>query len=366
MTENVDVAIYLPSLTVGGVSRSMINIAKYLDDNYTVELVLARKEGKFLNHITDIEITVLDSRVAKSVFGLKKYLQNKKPDVLLSSPIVSNIAAIVAKMLADSDTRVIVNEPTTLSNQIREFTSLKERSIPYAAKYTYPFADHYIAVSKGVKKELIDYIGVDELEIDVVYNPFDIGKIRAEAQESVSHRWFENNVPVIVAAGRLTQQKDFPTLIRAFDKVLHQQECRLLICGEGPDRQQLEALIDHLEIENEVELTGFVDNLYKHLARGDVFVLSSAWEGFGNVLVEALACGTPVVATDCESGPSEILKDGKLGQLVPVGDYEQLAEAIDQTLENPINSQKLQDRANDFDVQKIGPEYENILFQKNV
>jgi glycosyltransferase involved in cell wall biosynthesis len=178
-------------------------------------------------------------------------------------------------------------------------------------------------------------------KIKVIYNPVITPELFARAEEPLDHPWFRpGEPPVVLGVGRLTQAKDFPTLIRAFALVRKERPARLMILGEGEERPKLEALVRELRLEEDVALPGFVDNPYKYMKRAAVFVLSSRWEGFGIVLVEAMALGTPVVATDCPSGPAEILENGKWGRLVPPGDPEALAKAILDTLEGGVSRVK--------------------------
>jgi glycosyltransferase involved in cell wall biosynthesis len=186
-----------------------------------------------------------------------------------------------------------------------------------------------------------------------------------QAKQPVSHPWFEQNrLPVILAVGRLTKAKDYPTLFRAFSLVRQVRPAKLLILGEGEERSNLERLAIELGIQNDVSMPGFVDNPFAFMAKASVFVLSSAWEGFGNVLVEALACGCPVVATDCRSGPREILDNGRYGRLVPVGDHEALAKAILETLDNPdfpADRQTRLQRAMEFSIDAAVDKYLKVL-----
>jgi glycosyltransferase involved in cell wall biosynthesis len=173
-------------------------------------------------------------------------------------------------------------------------------------------------------------------KIKVIYNPVITPELFAKAEEPLDHPWFRpGEPPVVLGVGRLTQAKDFPTLIRAFALVRKERPARLMILGEGEERPKLEALVRELGLEEDVALPGFVGNPYKYIARAGVFVLSSAWEGLPTTLVEALALGTPVVSTNCKSGPEEILEEGRWGRLVPVGNIEELAKAIGESLSMP-------------------------------
>ncbi|MCA1995460.1 MAG: glycosyltransferase, partial [Coleofasciculus sp. S288] len=186
-----------------------------------------------------------------------------------------------------------------------------------------------VAVSQGVATDLARTASLPLERIQVIYNPVVTPELLTRAKEPLDHPWFNpGEPPVILGVGRLVEQKDFSTLIRAFNQVRQIQPARLMILGSGREKSRLKALVQELGLEDDVAMPGFVQNPYAYMARSAVFVLSSAWEGFGNVIVEAMAVGTPVVSTDCQSGPAEILDDGKYGSLVPVGDSKAIAEAI--------------------------------------
>ncbi|ELZ36066.1 glycosyl transferase family protein [Halorubrum saccharovorum DSM 1137] len=192
----------------------------------------------------------------------------------------------------------------------------------------------------------------------VIHNPAYSKGISEKATERVSHPWFQSDEPpVILGVGSLTPQKDFPTLVRAFNRLRSQQDARLVILGEGDRREELESLIQRYGIGDSVDLPGFVDNPFKYMKQADVFVLSSRWEGFGNVIVEAMACGTPIVSTNCPSGPAEILQNGKYGQLVRTGDPEALAAAVQATLAEPPAPDPLIERAKEFSVERVADKY---------
>ncbi len=228
--------------------------------------------------------------------------------------------------------------------------------------WIYPWADALIAVSNGVADDLSKTIGVDREKIRVVFNPSIDASNRPGLDVSPNHEWFgQPKVPVIVAAGRLNPQKDFETLIRAFALVRERRKARLLILGEGPERQSLEFLVSSLGLEQDVVLPGYTDDPLPYFCEASLFVMSSIYEGFPNVLVEALACGAPVVCTDCESGPREILQDGRLGPLVPIKNPDRLAEAITQVLDAPGDREARLRRADDFTVEETARRYLSVL-----
>jgi glycosyltransferase involved in cell wall biosynthesis len=201
----------------------------------------------------------------------------------------------------------------------------------------YPFADYIVAVSQGVAKDLSKISRLLLDRIDVIYNPILLDNLDELAQQEITFNEFKSkDFSIILGAGRFVVQKDFSTLIRAFQKVRSHRRVKLVLIGGGIQKQQLKELSQQLGLEQDVHLLDFVKNPYPLIARADVFVLSSRWEGLPTVLVEALALGTPVVSTDCPSGPREILKDGQYGTLVPVGDSQAIAQAILDILQGDV------------------------------
>ena len=361
--EKMKLALFLPSLRGGGAERVMVNLAQgFVERGLQVDLVLAKAEGSYLSQVPP-EVRVVDlgaRRVLYSLPGLVRYLRQERPQAMLSALNHANIVAIWAKMLARVKMRLVVAEHNTLSRSTENAPSVRAKFMPFLIKAFYPYADAVVAVSRGVAEDLIARTGLPAEKIKVIYNPVVTPELFTKAEEPLDHPWFRpGEPPVILGVGRLTKQKDFPTLIRAFALVRKERLARLMILGEGEERPNLEALVRELGLEEDVALPGFVENPYKYMKRAAVFVLSSRWEGFGVVLVEAMALGTPVIATDCPSGPAEILEDGRWGRLVPVGDHKALAEAILQVLkEEKVGASA---RALMFSVERILKEYTNVL-----
>ena len=302
----------------------IVNLATgFAEHGHDVDIVLARRRGPYLAQLAP-GVRVIDlgvNRTLRCVPGLVRYLRRERPRALLACGDGANVVALWAKRLAGSPVRLLISTHTSLSRNAREATQARGRLIPYFVRRFYPWADDVIAVSQGVADDLAATAQLDRERIRVIYNPVDIRGIIEAATAPLDHPWFgPGEPPVIVSAGRLTRQKDYPTLIRAFGRVRQRRPARLLILGEGEDRPALEALARELGVDADLSLPGFVANPYPFMAAARLFVLSSAWEGFGNVLIEAMALGTPVIATDCPSGPAEILDQGRYGTLVPVGD----------------------------------------------
>jgi glycosyltransferase involved in cell wall biosynthesis len=327
-----DIGIFLRGLYEGGAERVMLNLARaFIERGLKVDLVLARAEGSYMVQLPPgIRLVDLKAQwIPSSLPKLVGYLQRERPATLLTALHYPCEIALWAKRLSGVSTRVVVSEHNTLSQEAQRIAQTSVRLTPLAAKLFYPWADGIVAVSHGVAKDLANITGIPLERIHVIYNPVVVPEVFAKAQESVAHPWFQSGEPpVILGVGRLYPQKDFSTLIRAFAYVRQVHPSRLVILGSGPEQPQLESLVHELGLEQEVALLGFVQNPYAYMARAGVFVLSSAWEGLGNVLVEAMAVGTPVVSTDCKSGPAEILANGKYGLLTPVGDTKAMAQAI--------------------------------------
>jgi glycosyltransferase involved in cell wall biosynthesis len=349
---NNRIALFLPSLEGGGAERVMVNLAEgFAAEGRQVDLVLVKAKGAYLSKVPE-QVRIIDlkcSRVVTSLFRLAGYLRKEKPAVLLSAMDHANVIAILAKRFAGVSTRIAVSVHSTLSVEVEKAKSWRGKIMPWFINKTYPKAETVIAVSTGVAEDLSETTRLHLSTIKVIYNPVVTPELEKKKYQAPGHSWFkENHAPVLLAVGRLSEQKDFTNLIQAFAIIRQQRECRLLILGEGEQRKQLETLVDSLGLQNDVQMPGFVENPYAFMSKADVFVLSSAWEGLVTVMIEALACGTPVVSTDCPSGSSEILEAGKYGRLVPVGDSQALAAAVIATLDEEADAERLIARANDF------------------
>jgi glycosyltransferase involved in cell wall biosynthesis len=329
---STDVACFLGFLGGGGAERVILNLTKgFVNRGFNVDLVLANTGSPHLWQVPP-EVNIVDLKARKlssSLPALVGYLRRVRPPALLSTLHYTNEIAIAAKHFARVDTRVVVREANQLSLDVGQSKAWKKRAIPWFVRYLYPLADGVVTVSRGVAEDLSRVCGLPLEKIQVIYNPTITPDLGIKAEEPLNHSWFEpGQPPVILAVGKLQAQKDFPTLIRAFSRVRERTSARLMILGWGPDRSQLEALVAELGLQEDVALPDHVANPYAYMKRAAVFVLSSAWEGLPNVLIEAMAVGIPVVSTDCKSGPSEILKEGEYGLLIPVGNPQAMAEAI--------------------------------------
>lgn len=302
-----------------------------------------------------------------SLPALVRYLKTERPDALLAAKDRANQVAILARKTSGVPTRVVVRMGTTVSAALAGKNRWRKLFWYLPMRLIYRNADAVVAVSQGVARDMARITGLPAADIRIIRNPVISPRIFRLAREPAPHPWLiEGNEPVIVGIGRLTRQKDFPTLIRAFARVRRKKPCRLIILGNGKDRKDLQVLAKRLSQSEQIAMPGFVENPYAYLKRAALFVLSSAWEGSPNALTEALALGVPAVATDCPSGPREILKDGAIGSLVPVGDPDALAAAMLATLSAPPDETLLKSAVREYTVEVSSQRYLDLLLGRTV
>jgi glycosyltransferase involved in cell wall biosynthesis len=289
-----------------------------------------------------------------SLIPLIRYLKRERPDALLSDKDRVNQVAIVARILARVPTRVIVRSGTTISKALESRGILEKVRHYISMRYLYKYADAIITASQGSAEDLSRFAGIPLSDISVIPNPVNQEEILELASGEISHPWFKGTgTPVIVGLGELGGSKDYKTLIRAFAALKADREVKLYIMGGGRGQQSLQKLVDDLGLEEDVEFAGFTKNPFPYLGRADLFVLSSNFEGFGMALLEALSLGIPSVATDCPSGPRDILQDGRYGQLVPIGNAEEMAKAMGLALDAPPESSYLKEGAVPYSLEKV-------------
>jgi glycosyltransferase involved in cell wall biosynthesis len=354
------IGFYFFTLAAGGVERMRVSLAgELLARGYDVDFVLCRAEGE-LRPLVPAGVRLIDLQVDRSLASigpLVRYFRDDPPDAMFSSLGHQNVAAIIARKLAKSKVWLGVMQHNALSEESHSGLSLQHRLLPLAYRFALPYADRVLAVSEGVADDLATAAHYPRERIGVLYNPACPEGVDEAAKIRPDHPFFDGPDPVLVGVGRLTYQKGWDTLLKAFARVVEQRPARLLIAGVGPDEADLRALTAELGLSDRVDLVGFQKVPLAWMAAGDLAVMSSRYEGFGNVLVEALATGTPVVSTDCNYGPSEILEKGKYGTLAPVDDVEGLAAAIVQELDHPHDANMLRERAQDFTVARVTDRY---------
>lgn len=373
------IALFLPAIDAGGVARVMIHLSGGLiKEGFEVDLVVAKApiesqkdlpEGVRLVELPETgvlkPITKLIGWMTEADYfadslqrlpGFIRYLRRTKPKALLSGS--ANIVAILASKLSNMKGRVLVTVAVHQSVHFKNVFSGVKRIYPIIHNLFLYLADGIVVESEGIADDLVKSLHIPKEDIWVIYNPVVTKTLYAKMEEAVELPWLDGNeYPIIIGVGRLTKQKNFPTLLEAFNRVRQQRKAKLIILGDGPDRQALCDYIDHLGLSEDVAMLGYRSNPFAYMKQASVFVLSSKWEGFGNVVAEALAVGTPVVSTDCLSGPREILDNGEFGRLVPVGDARAMAAAIIETIDHPPERADLQARGRVFSLETALPQF---------
>jgi glycosyltransferase involved in cell wall biosynthesis len=343
-------AIYLPDLSGGGAERLQLDLAPlFIAAGLEVTFLLNRAHGALLTQVpAEARVVSLNApRQLGALMPIVRYLRRERPDILLVHTEHASILAVWARAVACSAARIIVCQHNTMSAQGRR-PGWQFRMLPLVSRLFLGWADRIVAVSAGVADDLPASCGIARERVTVIYNGVVGRDFARKCAAPLDHPWFGGDVPVIVAAGRLVAQKDFTTLITAFARVARERDVRLVLLGEGPQRPALQDLAQSLDVAERIDLTGFHENPLPYLREAALVVLSSRYEGFGMVLAEALACGTPVVSTDCPHGPAEILDYGRYGRLTPVGDAAALSEAILATLDAPPSREAMKRRGTTF------------------
>lgn len=408
--KSVTVALLVGNLSGGGQSRGQVNLAGALARlGYRVDLLFYHSPGPDPDRVpTDVNVVDLRTEcgwwrlccflaanptsltlliwhvlvtprllvrpysdasrmwIMLRLLMLVRYVRRSQPAVIYAVGDRANLLALWARRLAGGETHVVVRHGNIMAEHLRINT---ERTSAWRARFALRLmsraflrADAVVSHSYGVRDEISRTAGIPRKRITTIYNPVVSRELWGLAQAPLDDPWFRPGVPdVILGTGRLVDQKDFPTLLRAFARVRRQRTARLVILGEGEQRSDLEALAAELDVAKDVALPGFVSNPFAWMSRASVFALSSKWEGLGNVVIEALACGCPVVSTDCPSGPAEILDGGKYGRLVPVGDDAALAAALIATLNNPPPRERLIVRGRWFTVERAAERYVQFI-----
>ncbi len=358
------VALFTGSMRGGGAERVMLALAAGLAQRgLKVDLVLMHAAGEYMHAVPDgVRVIDLDARkLVTFVADFLRYVRRERPCIVLSALLLPDLAALVAKVVFGSRMRLYSWHHNMFTSAFRE-AGFRNRQYMRLVWLLLPVADLIIAVSEGVARDLSRRSTRTADKTVTVYNPVVSTDINALSKCSLHHPWFgDASTPTILSVGRLAPQKDYPTLLRAFAEVERSRAARLVILGQGPERESLLELAARLGIGDRVDLPGFDVNPFRYMARASVFVLSSKYEGFPTVLPEAMACGAPVVSTDCPSGPSEMLEGGRWGRLVPVGDWRAMARAIEATLDDPMPAEALKARASVFSVEASVDRYYELL-----
>lgn len=360
------ITIILPDLRGGGAERLHVNLANdWVKRGFIVEFVLMQKRGELLSLLSEhTNVTSLGvDRIRQFILPLQKHLRRSQPDIILSAMWPLTSATVIAWLLSGKHGRLFLSDHNHLSISCIRELNVSPFFLKVLIRATYPFANGIIAVSRGVKKDLCHLGRFSDAQIKVIYNPAATGVSSLRETPEMSDKiWGPSYNHHILSVGTLKKVKDHATLIRAFARLSSTLNAKLMILGDGLLKEELESLISELKLQDRVSMPGFISDPYPWFRSADLFVLSSQREGFGNVIVEALECGVPVVSTDCPSGPSEILENGRFGKLVPIGDPDAMSSAMEKALAGQHDRGYLMARAKKFSIQNISNQYITHFF----
>lgn len=362
------ISILLPDLRGGGAERMHVLLEReFTAKGYMVNFVLMRKTGELLQELVP-EAMVHDLKTAKLrtlLMPLIRFLKAERPDALLVAMWPLTTIAIWAVKLSRVPTRIVISDHNPMSIKPEAKGIFGTFPMRLTMQISYPFADAVVCVSNGVGEDIAKLARMSTDNLNVIYNPAARGELPENqlSDETISP-WLKADHRVITV-GSFKKQKNHSLLINCFAEVVKSKNATLLILGEGRLRPELEKLIKQLGLEQKILMPGFTQDPYPYYLAADLFVLSSEYEGFGNVIVEAMECGLPIVSTDCQSGPREILEDGKYGKLVPVGDTNALASAMLTSLDEMPNPERQKERARYFSVEKAAISYLKLLDPEN-
>ena len=362
-----DLAIFVATSGHSGVDTVVRNLLPvFAEWGLSTDVLKIAHHGPYLEQMPPgCRLVELPSRhVETTLPSLVRYLRRQRPRALLTDKDAVNRLAIVARALARVRTRHVVRLGTTVSVNLAQKRPWQAALQRASIRWLYRYADARVVPSRGAADDLAGVMRAEACAVDVLPNPVLHAGLYELARETVSPEGVSDadDSPVVVAAGSLTERKDYVTLLRGFARLRAQRQCRLVIIGQGRCRGALEQQAEALGVRGDVVFTGYLSNPYPYIARADVFAHTSRWEGLGVVLIEALALGTPVVATDCPSGPAEILgHDGRFGALIPVGDDAALANALDRVLSVEWDADALSAGVAHFDSRVSAQAYAQLL-----
>lgn len=375
MVNKKNILFFIGTVGGGGAERVLIDLLKYLNkDKYNISLVINRPGGELQNEVPD-DINLIDRsglsrsyfRLKDKVLGLSGIIRQQKADIVVSFLTGANRSLMRSRFFVDKRVKFVLregNHPDYIGKMMDSF--FWKQVAKTEVKWLYPRADKIIAISHGVKHEFVKNWKMNEHQFSVVHNPLDINRIKKMASEPVNSPWVSDKTSSrLIAVGRLVEQKGYMQLLDSFIKIRKKVNAKLMILGEGPLRKKVEARIRDAGLSGDIFLPGFVKNPWAYMHHADLYLSASLWEGFHLTIAEAMACGIPPVATDCDYGPSEIIADGENGRLVPVEDTEAFSKAVVELLKNEQLRKKMAGnavlRAEDFEARKKIREYQDVF-----
>jgi glycosyltransferase involved in cell wall biosynthesis len=377
--ENKKVIFVVPSLKGGGaekVAATLLDSLQKTDDDIKLVLVLFSKKTKeALGHNIDVKYLGVHARgnicytitkFFKVIYRLTKIIKEESPYCILSFMDYSNVVSIICNWLSGKKNRVIISVHNIPIVQMRECSpNFWERIMGLLIKVFYNKADSIIAVSKHVGDDLVKNSRINKKLIHIIKNPIDIDRVNHLSNKDVAEEFFNEDAPIILGVGRLSKEKGFKYLLKAFSLLREKSNARLVILGEGKEEANLKELSINLGIDKKVFFLGFKDNPYKYMKRSTIFVLPSLYESFGLVMIEAMACGIPVIATNSYVGIEDIIEHEKNGLIIPVADENALAESILRLLDDMelrlSMSEEAKKNIRKFSIERITDQYKAVL-----
>jgi glycosyltransferase involved in cell wall biosynthesis len=354
-------AFFLPDMRVGGAENVALRLIRdFTVKGYEVDLVLMQSIGLLLEQLPP-GVNVIDlraNRIRSAILPLRRYFRHRQPAAMQVSMWPLTVAAVVAHRLSASRARLVLSDHIALSRQYAHFGLIRRAMLRWSIGFFYPLADARVVVSNDAANDLARVSAIPRASIEVIYNP--VARPDGSPWRSDADQLWGTATRRILSVGSLKDQKNQLLLIRSFAQLGERARSRLIILGDGELRPALEAAIAAEELGDSILLPGFRDP-WPYYESADLFVLSSDYEGFGLVIVEALRCGLTVVSTDCEAGPREILDGGRYGYLVPVNDETALAAAMERALERPLDPEMLKARAEAISSQSTSDRYLELM-----
>lgn len=368
---------------MGGGERITIDLAnEFAKRGYTVDLIVLQEVGEFQSHVhKNVRVIPMNARrMFLCVPRFAAYMRKEKPEVLLANDEHSQLYSALAKLFSGASTRLVFRIGTMYSRLLEQYKGFKRLRLTFILKQVFPRADGIIAVSHGIADDIASVASLRRERVCTIYNPKSIEEIESQAHEAVTHEWFTNKtLPIIVTVARFRVPKNIELLVRAFARVRKVIPARLVLVGRGRDEDMLRALAKEKGCDDAVLFAGYTDNPHAYVAKSDIFAFTSLWEGMPNAPLDALACGTAVVSSDCASGPREILAPetdyrkrlssgveyAKYGVLTAVNDEEALVEALTRLLtDQDLREQYAclgKKRAQDFNTKDIVDQYARAM-----
>lgn len=365
------VGFIIYKLGVGGAERMIINLANKLSKSgYTIDFVLGNSGGGFEDKIKDsVNVFKLNSmpipgyRSLGMFPGLRSYIQEKRPTTLISAMTQTNAVTVLSVAFSDTTVKCISTVHNTFSEIKRPLHKPHSLGLHLLGEFAYSMSDEVVCCSHGVENDLRQQLHTRLSNCGTIYNPIFTEELVRQSREEVEDNWFiDEKTIVITGLSNLKPQKDYETFLKSFEKIRSNidDEVKAKIMGDGKERQKLIELSKSLGHSGDIEFSGYVENPFKYIRASDCFVLTSKFEGLSNVLIEAMACETPIVSSDCPNGPREILDNGKFGKLVPVGKPDPVADAVVETVQSQ-STPDFMGRAKDFSLESICSKYEKLI-----